>query len=95
MSLLEKEDRIFVAGSTGMVRIAICRLLKKNGYSEAKKNLLTSSRVDLDCSNKRHVEKWFKNKKPVVIIATAKVGGIMANMSQPVNFPIRKLKDAE
>ena len=93
MSLLEKEDRIFVAGSTGMVGSAICRLLKKNGYSEARKNLLTSSRVDLDCSNKRHVEKWFKNKKPeVVIIAAAKVGGIMANMSQPVNFLLENLK---
>mgnify|MGYP001428988821 CR=1 FL=1 len=93
MSLLEKEDRIFVAGSTGMVGSAICRLLKKNGYSEARKNLLTSSRVDLDCSNKLHVEKWFKNKKPeVVIIAAAKVGGIMANMSQPVNFLLENLK---
>ncbi len=93
MSLLEKEDRIFVAGSKGMVGSAICRLLNKNGYSEAKKNLLTSSRINLDFSDNSHVEKWFKNKKPeVVIIAAAKVGGIMANMSQPVNFLLENLK---
>ena len=93
MSLLEKEDKIFVAGSKGMVGSAICRLLIKNGYSEARENLLTTSRKSLDFTNSFEVEKWFKNNKPdVVIIAAAKVGGIMANISQPVNFLLENLK---
>ena len=93
MGLLQKEDKIFVAGSTGMVGSAICRLLIKNGYSKTNKNLLTSSRSNLDFTNTFEVEKWFKKNKPeVVIIAAAKVGGIMANMSQPVNFILENLK---
>lgn len=93
MGLLEKEDKIFVAGSTGMVGSAICRLLNKNGYSEVRENLLTSSRINLDFTNAYDVEKWFKKNKPeVVILAAAKVGGIMANMSQPVNFLLENLK---
>ena len=93
MSLLEKEDKIFVAGSKGMVGSAICRLLIKNGYSETKKNLLTTSRINLDLTNTYQVEKWFENNNPqVVIIAAAKVGGIMANMSQPVSFLLENLK---
>ena len=92
MGLLQKEDKIFVAGSTGMVGSAICRLLIKNGYSKPNKNLLTSSRSNLDFTNTFEVEKWFKKNKPeVVIIAAAKVGGIMANMSQPVNFILENL----
>ena len=64
MGLLQKEDKIFVAGSTGMVGSAICRLLIKNGYSKTNKNLLTSSRSNLDFTNTIEVEKWFKNNKP-------------------------------
>ena len=93
MSLLEKGDRVFVAGSGGMVGSAICRLLIRKGYSEKRGDLLTSSRIDLDFANNYDVEKWFKNNKPdVVIIAAAKVGGIMANISQPVNFLLENLK---
>ena len=62
MSLLKKEDKIFVAGSTGMVGSAICRLLIKNGYSETKKNLLTTSRSNLDLTNTYKVEKWFEKQ---------------------------------
>ena len=93
MSFLKKEDKIFVAGSRGMVGSSICRLLIKNGYSEANKNLLTSSRTKLDFTDTYQVEKWFENNNPqVVIVAAAKVGGIMANMSQPVSFLLENLK---
>ena len=38
-------------------------------------------------------EKWYKNNNPqVVIIAAAKVGGIMANMTSPVDFLLENLK---
>ena len=93
MSFLKKEDKIFVAGSTGMVGSSICRLLIKNGYSETNKNLLTTSRTNLDFTNTYQVEKWFENNHPqVVIVAAARVGGIMANMSYPVSFLLENLK---
>ena len=93
MNLLEEKDKIFVAGSNGMVGSAICRLLNKKGYKVKNKNLLTPSRYDLDLTNLHHVEKWFRSHNPeVVIIAAAKVGGIMANMKKPVDFLLENLK---
>ena len=93
MSLLEKNDKIFVAGSNGMVGSSICRLLTKNGYTNDKKNLLTAARKNLDFTKINEVEKWFKNNNPqIVIIAAAKVGGIMANMNKPVDFLLENLK---
>ena len=93
MDFLEKKDKIYVAGSNGMVGSAICRLLNKKGYKVSKKNLLTPSRSDLDLTNLNHVEQWFENHNPqIVIIAAAKVGGIMANMMKPVDFLLENLK---
>ena len=92
MSLLEKKDSIFVAGSNGMVGSSICRLLISNGYS-LKSNLLVSDRKDLDLTNTKKVENWFKLNKPdIVILAAAKVGGIMANKTKPVDFLLDNLK---
>ena len=93
MDLLQETDKIYVAGSNGMVGSAICRLLNKKGYKVTKKNLLTPSRYELELTNLDQVEKWFKNNKPqIVIIAAAKVGGIMANMTSPVDFLLENLK---
>ena len=92
MNLSEK-DKIYVAGSNGMVGSAICRLLNKKGYKNEKNNLLTPSRYDLDLTNLNDVQKWFNIQNPqIVIIAAAKVGGIMANMSNPVDFLLENLK---
>ena len=59
MSLIDKNDHIFIAGNNGMVGSAIKRLLKKRDY----KNLLTPSREELDLLNFDSVEKWFKDSK--------------------------------
>ena len=70
------QERIFIAGSRGMVGSAIQRLLNKN-YSS---NLLTPSKDELDLLDQEKVSKWFKKNKPsIVILAAAKVGGIFAN----------------
>ncbi len=93
MDRLEKNDKIYVAGSNGMVGSAICRMLNKKGYKITKNNLLTPSRDEVDLTNLDQVEKWFRNHNPqIVIIAAAKVGGIMANMTRPVNFLLENLK---
>ena len=93
--LISKNERIFVAGSSGMAGSAICRSLLKSGYGLKKNDgaLLSPSRKELDLSNKLHIEKWFsKNKPTVVILAAAKVGGILANSTYPADFLLENIK---
>ena len=89
MSLMNKNDLIYVAGHNGMVGKAITRFLKNNSY----KNLLLPNRKDLDLLNTIEVENWFyKNKPEVVILAAAKVGGIEANNNYPADFILENIK---
>tara|TARA_B100000575_G_scaffold278094_1_gene265059 strand:+ start:6395 stop:7402 length:1008 start_codon:yes stop_codon:yes gene_type:complete len=93
MSLLNKSDKIFVAGSTGMVGLSICKLLQKNKYSISNKNLLVTNRNELDLTDANKVNLWFRKNKPnIVICAAAKVGGIFANNEKPVDFLLENLK---
>ena len=83
------DDKIFIAGATGMAGQAIKKNLIKSGY----KNLLTPKRKELDLFKLEDVKTWFlKNKPEIVIIAAAKVGGILANSSQPTQFLLDNLK---
>ena len=84
-------DKIFIAGSSGMVGSAIKRAFINEGYS--KTNLLTPLRADLDLLNTHSVEDWFKKNSPdIVVIAAAKVGGIQANNLYPSDFLLQNLK---
>ena len=88
-------DRIFVAGGSGMAGSAICRSLRKSGYGDINKggNLFTPTRNELNLLNSNEVEEWFNFNKPsVVVIAAAKVGGIFANSSMPTEFLLENLK---
>jgi GDP-L-fucose synthase len=77
------EDKIFVAGHTGMVGSAIIRNLKKRGYW----NLITISHKELDLKNQQNVSDFFNaHRFDYVIIAAAKVGGIHANNTYPAEF---------
>ena len=92
MKLLSKEDKIYIAGSTGLVGGAIYRLLLKNGWN-LDENLIISNRNQLDLTNFKQVNDWFYKYKPdIVIIAAAKVGGIMANNINPTEFLLENLK---
>ena len=89
------DEKIFIAGASGMAGRAIYRSLIKKGYGNKKKGgtLLIPSRKDLDLSCKESVEGWFKKNKPsVVIIAAAKVGGILANSIFPADFILENIK---
>ena len=87
MTLLAKDETIYVAGSSGMAGNAICKLLSKQGYTHQNRKLLTSSRKDLDLRDPIKVEDWFGKFRPqVVIIAAARVGGIKANNEYPAEF---------
>ena len=89
MKYIKKENKIFIAGHSGMVGSAIIRNLKNNGYL----NLLTAKRADLDLTDASSVKKWYEVNKPeVVVISAAKVGGILANSNYPVQFLLENLK---
>ena len=89
MVLIDKKAKIFIAGSKGMVGSAIKRKLKYLGFN----NLLCPSRKELDLTNTKVVFDWFtKNNPDIVVLAAAKVGGIYANNSYPVNFLLENLK---
>jgi GDP-L-fucose synthase len=76
-------DAIFVAGHRGMVGAALVRLLRARGFT----NLLLRTRAELDLCDTRAVNAFYEKNKPnYVFVAAAKVGGIMANATKPVEF---------
>ena len=80
---MEKNARIFVAGSKGLVGSALVRRLQAGGYT----NLLLSARDQLDLTDQRAVATFFAREKPdYVILSAAKVGGIYANDTYPAEF---------
>ena len=75
--------RVWVTGHTGMVGSAICRQLNKHYNVE----LLIVARCELDLTDLPAIHRWLDENKPDVIIhCAAKVGGIEANKTQPVEF---------
>ncbi len=71
-----KEKRIYIAGSSGMVGGAISRHLRDAGYW----NLILPSSTEPDLIDQVAVKRFFSEQKPeIVILAAAKVGGILAN----------------
>jgi len=93
MSLLDKDDSIYIAGSSGMVGSALTKLFIKKGYNYQNKKLLKTSSKQLDLTDREKVLNWFQDNRPnIVIIAAAKVGGILANQSSPVEFLLENIK---
>ncbi len=88
------DEKIFVAGARGMAGSAICRALYKNGYGTTNGGkVFKPTRKELDLLDIKAVRKWFKKYKPtIVIIAAAKVGGILANSIYPTQFLLENLK---
>ena len=92
---IDKNERIFIAGSNGMVGSSIKRALLKNPSNKTNKilNLLTPSRLELDLLDSNAVKNWFKKEKPnIVILAAAKVGGIHVNSKYPTEFLLENIK---
>jgi GDP-L-fucose synthase len=80
---MDKESRIYVAGHRGLVGSAICRRLEADGYSR----LIVREHGELDLTKPAQVDAFFAVEKPeYVFLAAAKVGGILANSSYPVEF---------
>lgn len=78
-----RSDSIFVAGHRGMVGSAVVRALGKHGYS----NIVVRSRGQLDLTDQAAVREFFRTERPRrVVLAAARVGGILANSSRPAEF---------
>jgi len=87
--MLDKSEKIFVAGHRGMVGSALLRRLESEGFS----NLVVRDRSKLDLRDESTVVSFFAEEKPaVVILAAAKVGGIKANNDYPVEFLLENLR---
>ncbi len=83
LNAMQLNSKIFVAGHNGLVGSAICKTLKKNGYT----NLILRSSQELDLANQEAVNSFFAQEKPdYVFLAAAKVGGIQANIDYPAQF---------
>jgi GDP-L-fucose synthase len=81
--MINKNTKIFLAGHNGLVGSAILRRLIFSGH----KNILTASRSELDLFNQKKVFSFLKKNKPkAIIIAAARVGGILANNNFKAEF---------
>lgn len=99
-SVLERDSRIFVAGGTGMVGSAIIRTLIASGYTNIVSNYYRRhplspvpglrspvTFVQLDLTRQSETEAFFDKEKPeYVLLAAAKVGGILANNTYKAQF---------
>jgi len=82
-NMLIKDHRVYVAGHTGLVGSAILRALHAQGFSSA----IVRSRTELDLTNQEAVRQFMKEEKPdYIILAAARVGGILANKTSPASF---------
>jgi len=80
---MNSDAKIFVAGHRGLVGSALVRGLQSSG----RRNLVTRTRCELDLRNEAAVRAFFQQERPeYVFLAAARVGGILANDSRPVEF---------
>jgi len=85
---MEKNAKIYVAGHRGLVGSAIVRRLLKDGYT----NLVTRTSKELDLREQAAVREFFAAEKPdYVLLAAARVGGILANATYPADFIYQNL----
>ena len=80
---MNKNSKIYIAGHRGLVGSAIVKNLTAKGYT----NLVYKTHKELDLTNQKAVEDFFASEKPqYVILAAAKVGGIVANNTYRADF---------
>ena len=81
--MVKKFSKIYIAGHNGLVGRAVHEALIKKGYS----NIIFIKKKDLSLTDEKKVDTFFKKKKPeYLIICAAKVGGIIANRDNSLEF---------
>jgi len=80
---MDRNTKIYVAGHRGLVGGAILRWLEAEGFE----NIVVRTSAELDLREQASVRAFFESERPeVVVLAAAKVGGILANSSYPAEF---------
>jgi GDP-L-fucose synthase len=83
------QQKVFVAGHRGLVGSALCRRLTNGGY----RHVLVRNHRELDLLDPTEVDVFFRSERPdLVYLAAARVGGIYANNTYPVEFLLDNLK---
>lgn len=86
--MILKNDKIYIAGHTGLVGSSILRLLKQRGF----KNLIYATSKELNLLDQNKVTNFLTLHKPkFVFLAAAKVGGILENLSKKAEFIFENL----
>lgn len=87
--MIDRSARVYVAGHRGVVGSAIARRLQDEGFDD----LLLRGREQVDLCDAGAVDAMFAAERPeIVILAAARVGGIAANMADPVGFLVENLE---
>jgi GDP-L-fucose synthase len=85
---MDRKTKIYIAGHRGLAGSAITRELQRQGYT----NIVIRTHAELDLEDAAATQKFFEQERPeVVFLAAAKVGGIHANNSYPVDFLMSNL----
>ncbi len=85
---LSLTSKVYVAGHRGLAGSAIVRELQRRGYT----NIVTRTHDEVDLEDATATQKFFEQERPeVVFLAAAKVGGIHANNTYPVDFLMSNL----
>ncbi len=80
---MQTSSRVFLAGHRGLVGSALLSGLERRGYT----SILTRTHAELDLRDKEAVQRFFREDQPeYVLLAAAKVGGILANDTYPADF---------
>ena len=80
---MDKNSTIFIAGGTGLVGQACVRQFQQCGYT----SILAPSRQELDLADAQAVGAYFQQHNvDIVVLAAGKVGGILENKNNPVDF---------
>ena len=87
--MIDRNAKIFICGHRGMVGSACVRKFEREGYT----NIIKRTHAELDLRNQAAVKAFFESEKPeYVILAGAKVGGIMANKTRCAEFLLENLE---
>ena len=88
MNIFNQTRRIWIAGHTGMLGASLAKKLVGRG-----ENVITVNSDKLDLRDESATFEWVRRNKPeIVFVAAAKVGGILANIRQPVPFLLDNLR---
>ena len=81
--MIDRQGTILVTGASGMIGGELLKLLKSEGF----RRILAPSHAELELSDQNNVDRYFEKCHPdYVLMIAAKVGGIAANMDDPIGF---------